>query len=111
MRERSMHRRTCTRCGASYLGRRRWRHCPACARAHTALLSRARQQRRRAREKRERHIAAGLARGDGRYIYEEVGRCCDHCGAHFMPKRTTARYCSTRCRVAAHRARQSNANG
>ena len=29
---------------------------------------------------------------------------CAHCGATFTPKRSTARYCSTRCRVAAHRA-------
>jgi hypothetical protein len=28
---------------------------------------------------------------------------CVHCGAVFTPKRSTARYCSTRCRVAAHR--------
>ena len=28
---------------------------------------------------------------------------CDHCAAVFTPKRSTARYCSTRCRVAAHR--------
>ena len=28
---------------------------------------------------------------------------CVHCAAVFTPKRSTARYCSTRCRVAAHR--------
>ena len=28
---------------------------------------------------------------------------CGQCGAVFTPKRSTARYCSTRCRVAAHR--------
>lgn len=31
-------------------------------------------------------------------------RPCVHCGVTFAPKRSTARYCSTRCRVAAHRA-------
>jgi hypothetical protein len=30
-------------------------------------------------------------------------RPCGHCGQVFQPERTTARYCSTRCRVAAHR--------
>jgi len=30
-------------------------------------------------------------------------RACQHCGATFTPKRSTARFCSTRCRVAAHR--------
>ena len=28
---------------------------------------------------------------------------CAHCGEHFQPQRSTARFCSTRCRVAAHR--------
>ena len=30
-------------------------------------------------------------------------RACAHCYASFTPKRGTARYCSIRCRVAAHR--------
>jgi hypothetical protein len=29
---------------------------------------------------------------------------CIHCGSEFTPKRSTAQFCSTRCRVAAHRA-------
>jgi hypothetical protein len=29
---------------------------------------------------------------------------CAHCGEQFTPKRSDARYCSARCRVAAHRA-------
>ncbi len=32
---------------------------------------------------------------------------CEVCGESFQPKRKTARYCSTRCRVAHHRARCS----
>ena len=31
-------------------------------------------------------------------------RPCAHCGATFTPKRSTAQFCSTACRVAAHRA-------
>jgi hypothetical protein len=31
---------------------------------------------------------------------------CARCGRPFRPERTTGRYCSTRCRVAAHRARK-----
>jgi hypothetical protein len=31
-------------------------------------------------------------------------RACAHCGQTFTPKRSDARYCSGRCRVAAHRA-------
>ena len=29
---------------------------------------------------------------------------CENCGEPFTPRRSDARYCSTRCRVAAHRA-------
>ena len=36
---------------------------------------------------------------------------CDHCAAVFAPKRSTARYCSTRCRVAAHRMAPVPVNG
>jgi hypothetical protein len=32
-------------------------------------------------------------------------RTCAQCGETFAPKRSDARFCSTRCRVAAHRAR------
>ena len=32
-------------------------------------------------------------------------RLCSHCGSQFRPKRSTARFCKTRCRVAAQRAR------
>lgn len=30
---------------------------------------------------------------------------CNHCGERFAPQRSTARFCSTACRVAAHRAK------
>lgn len=32
-------------------------------------------------------------------------QACDHCGDNYTPPRTDSRYCSGRCRVAAHRAR------
>ena len=32
-------------------------------------------------------------------------RLCSHCGSQFRPQRSTARFCSPRCRVAAQRAR------
>lgn len=35
-----------------------------------------------------------------------VSRECTHCGLPFVGQRATAKYCSTRCRVAATRARQ-----
>lgn len=33
-------------------------------------------------------------------------RACAHCGASFIPARSTARYCSGACRMAAHRSRE-----
>ena len=33
---------------------------------------------------------------------------CAHCSAEFTPKRSTARFCSSACRVAAHRARSAD---
>ena len=33
-------------------------------------------------------------------------RSCEHCGIEFVPARKDARFCSGRCRVAAHRARR-----
>ena len=34
---------------------------------------------------------------------ESLTRACDRCGTEFTPTRRDARYCSGRCRVAAHR--------
>ena len=34
-------------------------------------------------------------------------RQCEQCGKTFTPTRSDARYCSTKCRVAAHRSRTS----
>lgn len=33
----------------------------------------------------------------------DKARCCAWCGSEFTPKRSDARFCSGRCRVAAHR--------
>jgi hypothetical protein len=36
---------------------------------------------------------------------------CDQCGIVFQPKRKTAKFCSSKCRVTAHRAKQSLEGG
>ena len=36
---------------------------------------------------------------------------CEHCGASFTPQRSTARFCSSRCRTAAHRASSNTSEG
>jgi protein-arginine kinase activator protein McsA len=35
---------------------------------------------------------------------------CSHCGTEFKPLRRSARFCSSTCRVAAHRKSDCNAN-
>jgi hypothetical protein len=37
-------------------------------------------------------------------------RDCEHCGTSFTPSRSDARFCSLRCRVAAHRTRHALEN-
>jgi hypothetical protein len=69
-------------------------YCCACAALRTAEANRRAQRRRRQREKQRRHEAAGLVQG---------ALACAHCGKRFSPKRSSARYCGARCRVAAHR--------
>jgi len=34
----------------------------------------------------------------------DLTRACDYCGNEYTPKRAGSRYCSTKCRVAGHRA-------
>ena len=76
--------------------------CSACA------LERRRQRRRAAQQERR-----GLQ--SGRYIRQTQGifrvlvpkrQRCVHCGREFLPERSTARFCSTRCRVALYRSKQ-----
>lgn len=38
------------------------------------------------------------------YIPTGFTRLCDSCGREYVAKRDTSRFCSSRCRVAAHRA-------
>jgi hypothetical protein len=40
-----------------------------------------------------------------------VKRACEHCGEKFRPQRTTARFCSAKCRVYAARAKAATARG
>jgi hypothetical protein len=40
------------------------------------------------------------------YIKAGFSRNCDHCGNEYIAKRNTSKFCSRRCRVNAHRARQ-----
>jgi len=45
------------------------------------------------------------------YLPEGFARNCDHCGREYTAKRDTSRFCSTNCRVAAHKARREAGGG
>lgn len=95
-REQHLVQGDCETCGELMLrdpNSRSWRshHCQGCLRAlkRESNLKAAREYR----------IRNGLVK---------VTDCmnCAHCGEAFKPQRSTARFCSTRCRVAAHRAQR-----
>jgi hypothetical protein len=89
---------TCRRCGKAPAAENSgW--CDGCLRAED--------------ERREQlnGTVAARARAQQRADLELPGgrrRCAwEYCGQAFTPKRSTGRYCSGACRVAAHRARQN----
>ena len=49
-------------------------------------------------------LAAKRRRRRSGEVVDRAEATCAHCGETFTPKRSTAQFCSTRCRVAAHRA-------
>lgn len=63
--------------------------------------------------RRGRHVVAVQGGGffredcDHSALRVDRSRMCAHCAVPFTPARSDARYCSVRCRVAAHRARVS----
>jgi hypothetical protein len=82
----------------------RGRYCPLCGVLREHHRGRLAQARRRARLKEGRGRAAGLSLVAGRASPSAWAPIpCRHCGVKFAPQRCTARYCSTRCRVAAWR--------
>ena len=83
--------RWCRHCPKFFLGDCRARYCSeACLRAVKA--------RKAARRNRKAAAARAVARRAAR-----GGRVCPVCGVPLEAKRSTARYCSARCRVAWHR--------
>jgi hypothetical protein len=57
-----------------------------------------------------RRLASGLIRIEqhGKYrVAVKVDKTCEHCGASFEPQRSTARFCSDKCRVYASRSRDN----
>jgi hypothetical protein len=97
--------RPCVGCGIDTWMKPQARYCEECEAANRAKANRANQRRRRRRETNRRQRQAGHLKSAG-FFSMLVHVPCAHCGEPFKPERTTARYCSTRCRVAAHRAKQ-----
>jgi hypothetical protein len=86
----------CTACGARVEPSDRYAYSSAPGRA-AALCPACREQRQR-----ERSRATSQAHRD-RTREAKQPCACAYCGAAFTPQRSTARYCSTRCRVGASR--------
>jgi hypothetical protein len=80
-----LHKRTCQVCGQPYLGHNLDEEIAPFYCSVTC----------RTEAKRLRRVAARVPKKPIR---------CAECSERFMPQRSTARFCSTRCRVAAHRA-------
>ena len=60
-------------------------------------------------QRKGRLLAAGLVAEQTQGIFRvlvAVKGVCRQCGEEFPRRRTTARYCSTRCRMAAHRGKK-----
>ena len=87
-----------------YQERRRYfkTKCPTCGRAMVAGLDecfyceRHRRQRKGAERSRRYRYRHGI-------VLEPSFKSCPVCGKEFLPKRSTARFCSTTCWVTAHR--------
>jgi hypothetical protein len=110
--------RLCWGCGRRY--RSRSLYCCRCRRVqeHEAaeLRRQAKEQRRRDHE--AKMVAQRLRRAleSGRFEpppspVKDAGELvprpftCGHCGGEFVPERSTAKFCSLKCRVAVHRAK------
>lgn len=96
-RQRVAYRRTCPNCGhdaanlcstASLIQR----CCKNCRLDHERAMARNAAKRRR------------RAKGE---VTTPLTKACETCGEMFSVKRSTARFCSTKCRVAAHRSKAS----
>ena len=94
--------RPCPVCGQVAPLRPASRMCLACYAQRQAEANRVYQRKRRRREKARRRIAAGIVKATGPLTLRIRAECA-HCGAGFVPQRSSALYCSPRCRVAAHR--------
>jgi hypothetical protein len=79
-------------------------YCTDCRTERAKEANRRAQRKRRQRETYQRREAAGLVKRSKSFYTLQA--TCAHCGQPFTPERSSARYCSARCRVAAHRAKK-----
>jgi hypothetical protein len=122
-RRRGCHSKTCKDCGTHtripYAGR----HCFLCRELRRREDNRQNQRLRRALVRDCRRHQAGLCVLEtitvGAFTVDRLAVVdlavvdvpCQRCGIPFRPRRTTARYCSDKCRVAAHRQAAARPSG
>ena len=95
--------RPCKDCGALSVLKNNAIYCEECRDRRAAEANRLARRNRRQRDTLARREAAGVIKKSGCFLV--LAANCSHCGGPFAPKRSTARYCGARCRVAAHRAK------
>jgi hypothetical protein len=93
---------TCQDCGAPDWMSPNARYCPECGQRRRAESNRAAQRARRRRETKQRQLAAGMLKSAGVFLIP-APLTCKQCGQPFHPQRTTAQFCSVKCRAAHHR--------
>ena len=55
-------------------------------------------------DKKPRQFCSDHCRDKYYYLLKATARACEWCEDHFQPQRGSSRFCSTRCRMASHRA-------
>jgi endogenous inhibitor of DNA gyrase (YacG/DUF329 family) len=103
---------SCQQCGRIFLTKRRSKHAAiricsdVCRRAYNATVKRAWYQN---YEFKDRLIERANAARARRNAERRKGRICQACGAPVEAERSSKKFCSDRCRVAAHRKRKREA--
>jgi hypothetical protein len=98
--------RPCVDCGVVMRLHKRYPRCPDCKRQRHLEAMRRAQKRRRWRVLRDRGLMTGTGTYDCLTFLKRKPVRCAHCKEKFVPQRTTGRFCSAKCRVAAHRRRK-----
>jgi hypothetical protein len=92
----------CEDCGEPWVGGFKSTRCEECQKKRNAARREQSHERRMGAQRARRRKRAGLRRvvQQGQFrVLVPVKRSCQHCHREYVPKRSTSRFCSTKCRV------------